>query len=88
MNTQQSNSAHSLYSFYETLPDEVQKSFLEELVQRKYLEIKALAFSGSPGNEKHNTVILGVMENAFTVPDNFDEPLSEAIINDFYSNKL
>jgi hypothetical protein len=66
MNTQQSNSAHSLYAFYETLPNEVQQAFLEELLQKKYLEIKALAFSGSPGNEKHNTVILGVMENAFT----------------------
>ncbi|MDO9046872.1 MAG: hypothetical protein Q7U66_03940 [Methylobacter sp.] len=88
MNTQQTNTAHSLYALYETLPDDVQKTFLEELVQKKYPEIKALAFSGSPSHEKHNRVILGVMEDAFTVPDNFDEPLPEDIINDFYTGKL
>ena len=80
MNSQQTNTAHSLYALYETLPDDMQKTFLEELVQRKYREIKALVFSGSPVNEKHNTVILGVMENAFTVPDNFDEPLPEDLL--------
>jgi hypothetical protein len=47
-----------------------------------------LLFFGSPSNEKHNTVILGVMENAFTIPDNFDEPLPEGIIDEFYTNKL
>jgi hypothetical protein len=28
------------------------------------------------------------MENAFTVPDNFDEPLPDDIINGFYTDKL
>jgi hypothetical protein len=88
MNPQQANTAHSLYALYETLPNDVQKSFLEELVQKKYPEIKALAFPGSNSHEKRNTVILGVMEDAFTIPDNFDEPLSEDIINEFYSHKL
>ena len=88
MNPQQINTAHSLYALYETLPNEVQKTFLEELVQKQYPEIKALAFSGSPINEKHNTVILGVMEDAFSVPNNFDEPLPEDIINEFYTGKL
>ena len=37
---------------------------------------------------KRNTVNLGVMEDAFSIPDNFDEPLSEDIINGFYTNKI
>jgi Protein of unknown function (DUF2281) len=88
MNTQQTDTAHSLYALYETLPDDVQKTFLEELVQKKYLQIKALAFPGTPINEKRNRVILGVMQDAFTVPDNFDEPLPEDITNEFYSSQL
>jgi hypothetical protein len=31
MNTQQANTAHSLYVLYDTLPNEVQQAFLEEL---------------------------------------------------------
>ena len=88
MNPQQTNTAHSLYALYETLPNDVQKSFLEELVQKKHSEIKALTFPGSSSNEKRNTVILGVMEDAFSIPDNFDEPLSKDIINEFYTDKL
>ena len=88
MSTQQTDTAHSLYALYETLPEDVQKTFLEELVQKKYLQIKALAFPGSPINEKRNRVILGVMQDAFTVPDNFDAPLPEDIINEFYSGQL
>jgi len=88
MNTQQTDTAHSLYALYETLPEDVQKTFLEELVQKKYLQIKALAFPGTPINEKRNRVILGVMQDAFTVPDNFDEPLPEDITNEFYSSQL
>ena len=34
MNTQQANTAHSLYAFYETLPNELQQAFLEELLQK------------------------------------------------------
>jgi hypothetical protein len=88
MNTQQTDTAHSLYALYETLPEDVQKTFLEELVQKKYLQIKALAFPGTPINEKRNRVILGVMQDAFTVPDNFDDPLPDDIINEFYSGQL
>ena len=88
MNTQQTDTAHSLYALYETLPDDVQKTFLEELVQKKYLQIKALVFPGSAVNEKQNKVVLGVMQDAFTVPDNFDEPLPDNIINEFYSGQL
>jgi hypothetical protein len=46
MNVQQAsaNTAHSLYAFYETLPDTVQREFLSELVQKKREELEDLAF--------------------------------------------
>ena len=46
MNTQQSNAntAHSLYALYETLPDTIQRAFLEELWQKKRQELEDLAF--------------------------------------------
>lgn len=88
MNPQQTNTAHSLYALYETLPANVQQTFLEELVQKKHHEIKALAFPDPSVNEKRNTVILGVMEDAFSIPDNFDAALPEDILNEFYTNKL
>jgi prevent-host-death family protein len=34
--------------------------------------------------EKRNNVILGVMEGAFEVPDDFDEPLADEIVAAFY----
>ncbi|TAL47117.1 MAG: hypothetical protein EPN89_09145 [Methylovulum sp.] len=88
MNPQQTNTAHSLYALYETLPANVQQTFLEELVQKKHREIKALAFSDPIANEKRNTVILGVMEDAFSIPDNFDAALPEDMLNEFYTHKL
>ncbi|SJM94640.1 conserved hypothetical protein [Crenothrix polyspora] len=45
MNTQQTNTAHSLYALYETLPNEVQQAFLEELLQKKHQELEDLAFA-------------------------------------------
>jgi len=46
MNVEQTNSntAHSLYAFYETLPDTVQREFLSELVQKKRQELEDLSF--------------------------------------------
>jgi hypothetical protein len=46
MNVQQAsaNTAHSLYAFYETLPDTVQREFLSELVQKKRQELEDLSF--------------------------------------------
>jgi hypothetical protein len=46
MNVQQANSntAHSLYAFYETLPDTVKREFLSELVQKKRQELEDLSF--------------------------------------------
>jgi hypothetical protein len=88
MNQQQANTAHSLYALYETLPNEVQQAFLEELLQKKHAEIKAIAFPDLSSNSKHKTVVLGAMADAFSVPDNFDAPLPEDIINDFYTDSL
>ncbi len=33
--------------------------------------------------EKHNNVILGTLEGAFDVPENFDDSLPEAFYKDF-----
>ena len=44
MNPQQTNIAHSLYVLYETLPNEVQQAFLEELLEKKHQELEDLAF--------------------------------------------
>jgi hypothetical protein len=44
MNTQQANTAHSLYALYETLPNEVQQAFLEELLQKKLQQQEDLGF--------------------------------------------
>jgi len=38
--------------------------------------------------EKRNNVILGIMEGAFEVPDNFDEPLPDEILDEFYPASL
>lgn len=39
-----SNTAHSLYALYETLPDSVQREFLSELVQKKRQQLEDLSF--------------------------------------------
>ena len=46
MNKQQANvsTAHSLYALYETLPDIIQRAFLEELWLKKREELEDLAF--------------------------------------------
>ena len=38
------NTAHTLYVFYETLPNEVQQAFLQELIQKKHQELEDLSF--------------------------------------------
>lgn len=81
---QQSATAHSLYSLYETLPPDVQHAFLEELLQKQPRELRNLTFLPP----KNNKVILGVMEGKFSVPVNFDDALPEAIEITFYSEKL
>lgn len=45
MNSPQTNTAHSLYTLYETLPNEVQQAFLEKLLQKKHEQLEDLAFS-------------------------------------------
>jgi hypothetical protein len=44
MNSISSNTAHSLYALYETLPNEVQLAFLQELVQKNRQELADLRF--------------------------------------------
>jgi len=43
MQTQNSNTAHSLYALYETLPNEVQQVFLQELLQKQADKLEILA---------------------------------------------
>jgi hypothetical protein len=47
MNTQQANTAHSLYVLYDTLPNEVQQAFLEELLQKKHEQLEAFSVCSS-----------------------------------------
>lgn len=44
MNTTPTDTAHSLYVLYETLPNEVQQAFLRELIQKKHQELTDLSF--------------------------------------------
>lgn len=43
MQPQHSNTAHSLYALYETLPDEVQQDFLQELLKKQSEKLETLA---------------------------------------------
>lgn len=43
MQPQNSNTAHSLYALYETLPNEVQQVFLQELLQKQSDKLETLA---------------------------------------------
>ena len=68
MNTQQANTAHSLYAFYETLPNEVQQAFLEELLQKKHQELEDLAFALVCKQAKDENQILSEPEaQSFTI---------------------
>ncbi len=44
MNTASTQTAHSLYALYKTLPNEVQQAFLQELIQKKHQEVADLRF--------------------------------------------
>jgi hypothetical protein len=88
LNTSPAATAHSLYALYETLPEDVQQSFLQELVQKKLTDIEALARTNVAQINTQSKVILGIMEDAFKVPDDFDSPLSEVLLSEFYSNQL
>lgn len=43
MNSNQSATAHSLYTLYETLPNDVQQAFLQELLQKRHEQQVELA---------------------------------------------
>jgi hypothetical protein len=38
--------------------------------------------------QKNNNIVFGVMENKFSIPANFDDPLPKDIEDDFYSATL
>jgi len=81
---QAATTAHSLFTLYEILPSDVQQAFLKELLQKQTAGLKDLAVLP----QKNKTVILGVMEGAFSVPNNFDDALPEEIEKSFYSENL
>ncbi len=37
--------------------------------------------------DRYNNVIFGVMEGSFTIPENFDAPLPEDVLAEFYKDK-
>lgn len=86
MNTQQADAAHSLYVLYETLPESVQQIFLKELVQNKYHKLRELVVSDF--DKQHCPVVFGVMEGAFSIPEDFDAPLPDSVLNEFYTELL
>ena len=43
MQTQNSNTAHSLYALYETLSNDIQQQFLQELLEKQADKIEYLA---------------------------------------------
>ncbi len=90
MNAQQANlsAAHSLYVLYETLPETVQREFLTELWLKKRQQLESVATTAPLTAGSRNGVVFGIMEGAFNVPDNFDEPLPEAAENLFYTPTL
>lgn len=44
METQNLNTAHSLYTLYEALPNETQQAFLQELLEKQQQQLEDLAF--------------------------------------------
>ncbi|MCX7102322.1 MAG: hypothetical protein NTX38_12805 [Methylobacter sp.] len=62
MNTQATNTAHSLYALYETLPNEVQQAFLEELLGKKQQELEDLAFALACKQVKNESQFLNEQE--------------------------
>jgi prevent-host-death family protein len=56
----------------------------EVILARAGEPMVALVPVDSLASGKRNNVILGVMEGAFEVPDTFDDPLPDEIVNGFY----
>lgn len=56
MQPQSSNTAHSLYALYETLSNEIQQQFLQELLQKQAdkLEILALYLACKDAKDENN----------------------------------
>ena len=62
MNIESANTAHSLYVLYETLPNEVQQAFLEELLGKKQQELEDLAFALACKQVKNESQFLNEQE--------------------------
>lgn len=60
----------------------------EVILARAGEPVAALVPLSSLAVEKRNHVILGIMEGAFEVPDNFDDPLPDEILDEFYQGSL
>jgi hypothetical protein len=43
MRTESANTAHSLYALYETLPNDIQQAFLQELMEKQQERLENLA---------------------------------------------
>jgi hypothetical protein len=57
--TQHLTTAHSLYMLYETLPDEIQQLFLQELMTKQAEKIKAK--KAMPEGESHFRDLFGLL---------------------------
>jgi prevent-host-death family protein len=60
----------------------------EVILARAGEPVVALVPVDSLAGERRNNVILGVMADAFEVPDGFDDPLPDEMLNEFYRDRL
>jgi prevent-host-death family protein len=60
----------------------------EVILARAGEPVVALVPVAALAGEKRNNVILGVMEGAFEVPDDFDKPLPEEILDELHRETL
>jgi len=63
MQNQPTNTAHSLYTLYETLSHETQQDFLQELLQKQHQKLENLAFYLACKQAKDENEYLPELEN-------------------------
>ena len=63
MQNQSTNTAHSLYTLYETLSHETQQAFLQELLQNQHEKLENLAFYLTCKQAKDENEFLPELEN-------------------------
>ena len=78
--------------YYTSQEEAVAQALQEFISRRKQQEIIKLFGTLDPDDEqahfRKKRVVLGVMEGAFSVPDNFDQTLPESVENAFYAENL